>query len=187
MNWIALFGFALCALLLPAGVSAQSTSTQGDPHTYNDPAMSYTAPSDYIPIPVPSQPPTGFNGTVVQAAYVRHPRQRDSTIITLRMEAYTDDLDSYEQAAESEARNVGSDQVFIRKTMTTLPNGMPAYYLSITIGADVGEQRVFEWVWVDGVRGVSLSVAGPFGTIDDGSAKKVLANVSAVAYPKNRY
>lgn len=187
MNRIALFGFALFALLLPAGVSAQSTSTPSDPHTYNDPAMSYTAPSDYLRIPVPPQPPIGFNGTVVQAAYVRHPRQPDSTVISLRMEAYTDDLDSYEQAAESEARNAGSDQVFIHKTMTTLSNGMPAYFLDVTIGEDVGEQRIFEWVWVDGVRGVTLSVAGRFGTIDDRSAKKVLANVSAVAYPKNRY
>ena len=187
MNRIALFSFALCALLLPAGVSAQSTSTQSDPHTYNDPAMSYTAPADYIPIPMQPEPPTGFNGTVVQAAYIRHPKQQDSTIITLRMEAYTDDLDSYEQAAESEARNAGSDQVFIHKTMTTLSNGMPAYFLDITIGQDVGEQRVFEWVWVDGVRGVSLSIAGRFGTIDDRSAKKALSSVSAVAYPKNRY
>jgi hypothetical protein len=149
--------------------------------------MSFTAPADFIPLPVPTQPPQGFDGTVVQAAYVRHPRAEDATLITVRMEAYTDDLNSYEADAESEARNQGQDSVFVKKEFLPLPNGMPAYFLAITIGEDVGENRVFEYVWVDGVRGVTVSASGRFGTIDDASAKKMLSNVSAVAYPKNRY
>ena len=186
MNRFCLAVFALATLLLPAEVSAQTAAA--DPHTYNDPAMSYTAPADYTPIPVPSSPPTGFNGTVLQAAFVRHPKQADVTIISLRMDNYNDDLDSYEQQAEGAVRNQGSDNsVFVKKQLTTLPNGMPAYFLSVTVGADAGQQELYEYIWVDGVRGITLSVTGRFGVIDDRSAKKVLGDVSGVAYPRNRY
>jgi hypothetical protein len=167
---------------LPLGASGQT-----DPHTYSDPGMSFTAPADFTPIPVPSSSPDQFTQPTVVAAFARHPKQSDMTIITLQMENTSEDLNDFAADAESKARNQGSESVFVKKELTTLSNGMPAYFLDITASQDAGEAKIYEYVWVDRVRGVTLAISGRFGTIDDKSAKKALANVSAVAYPRNRY
>jgi hypothetical protein len=182
MNRIALIAVGLCALALPLGASGQT-----DPHTYTDPAMSFTAPADFTPIPVPSSSPDQFQGPTVVAAFARHPKQSDMSIITLQMENTNEDLNDFEADAEAKARNQGSESVFVKKDLTTLPNGMPAYFLDITASQDAGESKIYEYIWVDHVRGVTLAISGRFGVIDDKSAKKALANVSAVAYPRNRY
>lgn len=182
MTRIAVTVLGLCALVLPLSASGQTNG-----QTYTDPAMSFTAPSDFVPLPVPSSAPDAFAQPTVVAAYVRHPKQSDATVITLTMENTDEDLTSYEQDAESKARNQGSDSVFVKKLLTTLSNGMPAYFLDITVSQDAGEMKTYEYIWVDQVRGVTLAVSGRFGSVDDRDAKKVLANVSAVAYPKNNY
>ena len=182
MKALAPVALVLTSLVLPVALFAQA-----DPHVYTDPAMSFTAPADFSPLAVPSSPPDGLDGPTVVAAFGRHPRQPDANVITVRLENYDGDLQSYEEQVESQARSQGSDSVFVRKQLTTLPNGMPAYYMAITIGQDSGEMRVFQYVWVDHVRGVVLADTGRYGTIDDNSAKKALSEVSAVAYPRNRY
>ncbi len=188
MNRASTIALVLTLLALPAGLHAQTAQPS---HTYTDPAMSYTAPADYIAIPMPAATtaPDAYEAPTIVAAFVRRPKQTDRTIITLRMENYTDDLDSFEQEAEGQARNQSNDDnsVFVKKQLTTLPNGMPAYFLDITVTQDSGQQRIFEYLWVDHVRGVTLSVAGGYGTLDGNSAKKILSNVSAVAYPKNQF
>lgn len=183
MKRAALIGFAVCLLTLPVSAGAQTDPS----HTYSDPAMSYTAPADFTPIPVPSASPDAFEKPTIVAAFVTNLKRPDSNVITLQMENYTDDLQSYEGQAESQARNRGSDSVFVKKELTTLSNGMPAYFLNITVSQDSGQLRIFEYVWVDHVRGVVLSVVGHFGTIDETGAKKILSNVSAVAYPRNQF
>lgn len=182
MNRALVIAGTLCALVLPLGASGQT-----DAHTFTDPAMSFTAPADFVPLPVPTASPDHFTQPTVVAAFVRRPKQADMNMITLTMENSQESLDDYESDAESRARNQGSDSVFVKKTLTTLSNGMPAYFLDITVSQDAGEMRIFEYVWVDHVRGVTLAVAGQFGTIDDRSAMKALAKVSATAYPEQSY
>ena len=64
---------------------------------------------------------------------------------------------------------------------------MPAYWQSITIGSGFNELKQYQYVWADGVRGVQLAVMGRFGSVSEDEAKKILSDVSAVAYPKYRY
>lgn len=178
-----LAALALGALVLPIGASAQS-----DPQTYTDPAMSFTAPSEFMPLPVPSAGPTGFQGPTTVAAFVKHAKRPDSVIITLRMQMTDEDLSDFAADAETLVRNQGSDNsVFVKKNLTTLSNGMPAYFMDVTVSQDAGELRIFQYVWVDGERGVTLSVVGRFGMIDSAGALKDLSTASAVAYPKNRF
>lgn len=197
MNRAATIVLAVFLLALPAGSRAQ---TPPPSHTYTDPAMSFTAPSDFIAIPMPSSTtaPDAYQAPTLVAAYVRRPKQTDRNLITLTIENYTDDLQSFEQDSESEVRNQGSGggggsdsddapSAFVKKQLTTLPNGMPAYFLDVTITGDSGQSRIFEYVWVDNVRGVTLAVSGGYGTLDANSAKKILSNVSAVAYPRNQF
>jgi hypothetical protein len=77
--------------------------------------------------------------------------------------------------------------VFIKKTATKLSNGMPAYWQEITIGNGFNEVKRYQYVWADGVRGVQLAVMGKYGDISNEQALKILSEVSAVAYPRNRY
>lgn len=179
-----LAAFALCALVLPIGASAQS-----DPQTYTDPAMSYTAPSDFTPIPVPSAGPTGFQGPTAVAIFARHAKRPDAVLISVTMQMTDEDLSDYEADSEALVRNQGSgdNSVFIKKKLTTLSNGMPAYFMDVTVSQDSGELRIFQYVWVDGERGVVLAAVGRFGMIDDKSAMKYLSTASAVEYPKNRF
>ncbi len=179
MNRIAVIALAVFGILAPAVALA-------DAHQYNDPAMSFTAPSDYLPLAVPSHDPAVFDDPAIVAAYVKHPGQNDSTQITLRMQNFQGDYNGFETNAENDMRTQSSE-VFVKKTATKLSNGMPAFWEEITMGSGFDQVKVFEYLWSDGVRGVELTISGRYGSIDEQSAKRALANVSAVAYPKYRY
>ncbi len=179
MNRIAVIALAVFGVLAPAVALA-------DAHQYNDPAMSFTAPQDYYPMPVPAHDPAVFENPALVAVYVKNPGRGDGTQITLRMQNFEGDYNGFETTSENDMRTQTSD-VFIKKTATKLPNGMPAFWQEITMGSGFEQIKVFGYVWADGVRGVQLSVSGRYGSIDEPTAKRLLANVSAVAYPKYRY
>jgi hypothetical protein len=179
MNRIAIYVLAALALLVPAAVLA-------DGNQYNDPAMSFTAPADFKPVPVPSHDPAQFDDPAVMAMFVKNPGQSGAVQIMLRMQSFDGDASGFETLVENDLRNQGND-VFIKKTATKLPNGMPAYWQEITMGSGFEQVKIFEYVWADGLRGVQLSATGRYGSIDEPAAKKALAEVSAVAYPKYRY
>lgn len=179
MNRIAVIALAVFAVLAPVAALA-------DAHQYNDPAMSFTAPQDYLPLAVPSHDPAVFEDPAVVAAYVKGPGKNDATQITIRMQNFEGDYNGFEMNAENDMRGQGSD-VFVKKTATKLSNGMPAFWEEITMGSGFDQIKVFGYLWADGVRGVQLTVSGRYGSIDEPTAKRVLANVSAVAYPRNRY
>jgi hypothetical protein len=78
--------------------------------------------------------------------------------------------------------------VFVKKKeVTTLSNGMPAYWQEITMGSGFDTAKRFEYEWVDGVRGIVLSISGRYGELNEDDAKKALAMASGVAYPSGRY
>ncbi len=179
MNRIAVCVLSMFALLVPAAVLA-------DTGQYNDPAMSFTPPEGYRAITVPPHDPAQFDDPAVMAAYIRDPGKPDFTQITLRMQNFDGSVDGFEMTSENDLRSQ-SDDVFIKKTAAKLSNGMPAYWQEITLGSGFDQLKVFQYIWSDGVRGVELSITGKSGAIDEPAAKRALANVSAVAYPKNRY
>jgi hypothetical protein len=178
MNRLATLFFAF-ALLMPAAVLAEAGQ-------YNDPAMSFTPPADYVALPLPSHDPATFDDPAVVAAFVKNGGKQNASQITLRMRNFDGDVNAFEMSVENDLRNQSGD-VFIKKTMTKLANGMPAAWQEITVGSGFEQVKIFQYVWADGVRGVELSITGRFGAIDEPSARRALANVSAVAYPKYRY
>ncbi len=179
MNRLAIYVLAAFALAVPAAVLA-------DANQYNDPAMSFTAPSDYRAVPVPSHDPAVFQDPAIVAAYIKDPGKQSFSQIMLRMQNFEGNTEGIEMTTETDMRNQGSD-VFIKKTATKLPNGMPAYWQEVTMGSGFDQMKVYQYVWADGVRGVQLSITSRYGAVDEPTAKRALANVSAVAYPKYRY
>lgn len=177
-----------CALLagaMPAG--AQSPAPASTPPTaYNDPAMSFTPPSDFkwaggAPFDPESNQPS------IVATFVKHYRQQDMHVIQIAVEsAEGTNLSSYETLASNELRGQ-TDSVFIsHKQQTTLSNGMPAIFEEVSTGEGFTEMKRWQYLWVDGMRGVILSDTGRYGEITEEQAKAELANASAVAYPRNR-
>jgi hypothetical protein len=179
MNRIARWVFAAVILAMPGWALAAGNQ-------YNDPAMSFTAPADYHAVPVPTHDPANFDDPAVMAIYIKNPGKQDFSQITLRMESFDGDATGFEMNVENDMRNQGGD-VFIKKTATKLSNGMPAYWQEITMGSGFDQMKIFQYVWADGVRGVQLSLMTRSGAVDEPAAKAALSNVSAVAYPKNRY
>jgi hypothetical protein len=182
VNRIALATLVTLAVLTPAVATAELS------HTYSDPAMSFTAPADYTPIPMASHDPAKFDdGPAIMAAYVHDPKGSDATSITLRMDAFSGDVHAWQSNQDDDLRNQSSSgDVFISHTDTHLPNGMPAVWESVTIGSGFNQIKSFQYLWADGVRGVTLSLVGREGAIGEDAAKQALSNVSAVAYPKYR-
>jgi len=182
---------ALGALMLsPCVAVAQEQAPAGAQpavkNQFNDPAMSFTAPSDYIQIGVPPHSPTDFTESAVVAGFVKNPGKQSQHTISISMEDFPQDLDGFEMVSENELRNQ-ADGVFVKKKIrTTLSNGMPAYWLEISVGSGFDEVKRYQYVWVDGVRGVTLAIWGQYGELDEATAKRDLANASAVLFPKYR-
>jgi hypothetical protein len=192
MNRIAAVAFALCAIFAPATLLAQSQAVEAPApaatpsNSFNDPAMSFTAPSDFTKVPMQQGDPTQFEKPTVVAAFVKNYGKAGLLTITITMENFEGSADGYDQVTENTMRN-SADGVFIKKTATKLSNGMPAYWQEITIGNGFNEVKRYQYVWADGVRGVQLAVMGKYGDISNEQALKILSEVSAVAYPRNRY
>ena len=176
----------ILSLLLIASTLMIPALARADNNQYNDPAMSFTAPPDFQQTPVPSHDPASFDDPTVVAAFMKNPGQRNAMQIVVRMQNFSGDASAFELNVENDLRNSTND-FFIKKTETKLPNGMPAYWQEITVGSGFDTMKVFEYVWVDGLRGVQLSISSRGGSLDEPTAKRALANVSAVAYPRNRY
>ncbi len=159
----------------------------GAQNTYSDPAMSFTAPPNYVQAPVPAHDPTDFSQPAVVAAFVANGGKPDQRAITITMENFDGNVDGFEVLSENELRTQ-TDGVFVKKKeRTTLSNGMPAYWQEITVGTGFDEIKRFQYVWADGVRGVTLAISSHYGELDEASAKRDLASAYGVLYPKNRY
>jgi hypothetical protein len=186
----------LCAFLAPVPSFAQSAPAQAQQqaapaatasHTFNDPAMSFTAPADFVQVPMNAAPdPSQFEKPTVVAAFVKNYGRPGLLTITITMENFEGNADGFDQATENTLRNQ-ADGVFIKKSPTKLPNGMPAYWQEITIGSGFNELKRYQYIWADGVRGVQLALMGRYGAVGADEAKKILADVSAVAFPRYRY
>ncbi|HEV2261860.1 MAG TPA: hypothetical protein VGR69_06205 [Candidatus Rubrimentiphilum sp.] len=156
------------------------------PNSYNDPAMSFVAPSDFYQAPIPPHDPMNFDNPTTVAEWFRHPGQRDQQIISITMENQDASLAGFEMNTENSLRDSADNVFFKQHQTTTLSNGMPAVWQEISVGSGFDEIKRFDYVWVDGVRGVTLAITARYGEIDEATARKDLANASAVLYPRNR-
>jgi hypothetical protein len=181
----------LAATAVPAAAQQQQqqayTAPADAPNVYTDPAMTYTAPDGYVKARIAPHDPANFDNPTVVAAFGGSRKDTAGRVITITMDSFQGSLDGWEQRQENDLRNA-SDGVFIKnKKLTTLPNGMPAYWEEVTVGSGFSEVKRYEYCWIDRVRGVVLAITAPYGMVTEDEAKKALGNASATAYPVNQY
>jgi len=177
----------LLFLALIAAAPAPSPAPTYDPRSYDDEAMHFQAPAEYILGGRQSVDSTKIDKATTVAVWAKFPGQANQRTLTISLEPYDGrDVTGYEVYTENELRTQ-IDGVFIgSKTPMTLTNGMPAYFLSITSGSGFDAMKIYEVIWYDGLRGVAISVRGRLGEITEDEAKAVLHNASAVRFPRGR-
>ncbi len=178
----------LAAAAVPAAAQQQPqqayAAPSAGPNQFTDPGMTFTAPDGYAKAMLPPHDPTDFDQPTVVAAFAMRGGGR---VITIQMESFNGSLSGFEMVTENEMRNQADGVFFKKKELTTLSNGMPAYWQEITVGSGFETAKRYQYSWVDGVRGIVLSITGRYGEITEADAKKALANASSVAYPRDRY
>ncbi|MGH8163633.1 MAG: hypothetical protein ACREP1_04785, partial [Rhodanobacteraceae bacterium] len=167
------FNFARCAivaaLLLAASpfvAAAQTTApvpvagTSPAPlGTYNDPAMQFAAPAGYLKLNVPPHDPSNFQQSTVVAAFVKYPGRENQRVITISMENWDGfNLDGFEGTDENEMRSQADSLFVSKKEHALLSNGMPAYWMVVSVGSGFDSQKWYQYVWLDGVRAVTLAI-----------------------------
>ncbi|MDQ2992993.1 MAG: hypothetical protein M3R30_09280 [Candidatus Eremiobacteraeota bacterium] len=158
-----------------------------NPHTYDDPAMHFEAPADYIFGGKQEVDSTKIDGPTVVAIWGKFPGQANQRVLKITIEPYEGkDVTGYEVSTENGLRGK-IDGVFIgSKAPMTLTNGMPAYFMSITAGSGFNAMKIYQVIWFDGLRGVALSLSGRLGELTEAEARATLKNASAVRYPRGR-
>jgi hypothetical protein len=184
MNRLALLLAAL-VLAAPCAAGAQVVPTPpSHPQTYDDPAMHFEAPPGFVLVakhPVDERS-LGENPQIVAAWRMAQPPR----VIMIQQEAFDGDVNGFEAAYEQQVRNQSSNALFSHQEHMSLENGMPAVFMEVTIGSGFNEQKGYIVCWADGTRGVALVLFTQIGDIDEETARQLLSNASAVAYPAGR-
>lgn len=156
--------------------------------TFHDPAMAFIPPAGYVAqTPFPHYDPADLPNPTVVAAYVKNPGKPNVHSITIAMESFDGSLDQFKTYSSNELREQQGSAFVRDRGITTLSNGMPADFREVTIGDGFQELKMYEYVWIDGVRGIVLSITARYGEISEEEAKAALAGASAVAFPRNRF
>lgn len=170
----------------PVTVTPAATPTPYVPE-FNDPAMHFAPPADYFAAPIQPHDPKIFEAPATVAVFVKNPGKEDVRVIAVSMQNYDGSLDGFEVNSENTAREQ-QDGVFItHKEHTTLANGMPAYWVEMSSGSGFQSQKRYQYEWVDGVRGVTVSISGRLGEVDQKTARAALKDLSATLYPIRRF
>jgi hypothetical protein len=172
-----------CTAVAASAQVVEPTPTP-DPHTYTDPAMDFTAPSNAVLV---ARQPMGLNDLSQDlqtvASWVLHPGQEDARTIQIAMEAYTGPPDQWEAQFESQTHSAQDGTLIRNKTPISLLNGMPAYFVEVAYGSGFDARKEYAVVWADGQRGVVLSETTRMGDTTSDEAREVLKQVTAVRYP----
>jgi hypothetical protein len=155
-----------------------------DPHSYTDPAMTFTAPPSAVLV-ARQEVPLSQLGQDLQpiAEWVLHPGQEDARTITLSMEAFSGPPNQWEGEFESQTHGSQDGTLIRNKTPMTLLNGMPATFVEVASGSGFDARKEFAIVWADGQRGIVLAETTRLGDASADEAKEVLKQVTAVQYP----
>lgn len=168
----------------PALAQVPPPAASADPHTYTDPAMSFTAPPDAI---LMGRQPVSLAdlGDDLQpvASWVLHAGQEDARVIGISMEAFDGPPNQWEAQFESQTHSAQDGTLIRDKTPMTLLNGMPATFVEIAYGSGFDARKEFAIVWADGQRGVVLFETTRLGDASADEAKEVLKQATAVRYP----
>jgi hypothetical protein len=180
-------GFAaLLALFVTAPSLAQTpeATPPPDPHSYSDPGMTFTAPTDAVLVGRQDIPLAQLGNDLQPiAAWMLRPGKEDARMIQLQMEAYNGPPDQWEAQFESQTHGAQDGTLIRNKTPMTLSNGMPAYFVEVAYGSGFDAKKEYAVVWADGARGIVLSEIERLGDGTPEEAKDVLKQATATRYP----
>lgn len=194
MNRLTVKILAACAALsacAPVALAAQTptpppyvpppyVAATADPTipVFDDASIHFAAPKNWRRIDLPpnpdlrSQPIVGF----------LEDKKYDATSIGISIEPYDDILDRFNAQHEDALKKSGG---FIEhRAQVTLANGMPAYFVQSSSGDDISATRRFEYVVVDGKRGIIVTLVSRRGVVDEATARRDLAPLAVVLYPQ---
>ncbi len=169
----------------PATPSPAPTSAPYIP-VFNDPAMHFAPPTDYYTAPIAPHDPKVFEAPATVAVFVKNPGKENVRVIAVTMQNYEGSLDGFELYSENLAREQVQGVFIKNKERMTLANGMPAYWVELSFGSGFQAQKRYQCEWVDGVRGVTVSISGRLGEVDQKTARDALKDLSATLYPIRR-
>lgn len=179
----------LAVMALLVGVSGQTPTPAQytDPHIYTDPAMRVVVPDGYHLLGMRHVDPADLTEQIAVAVWRIQMDKEESRTIVVSVEPYDGfDLPGFEQVTENNLRGSTDGLLVDSKVRTTTANGMPAYFMAVTTGSGFDAMRRYQYIWTDGVRGVTVAIAGRLSEISAADAKAALGNISAVAYPKQQ-
>ncbi|HET9029001.1 MAG TPA: hypothetical protein VFN49_02405 [Candidatus Aquilonibacter sp.] len=182
-----LFLVLAALVLLPLGAFAQEATPTppANPMVFDDPAMHFVAPDGYKPLGQRQIDVDHLSDDPqVVAAWVE-PGGRPKELL-IQQQAFDGTLDGFVSNYTQFIRNTFSDAQVRDNRPVSLKNGMPAMYLDATMGSGFGTTKLYAVAWIDGQRGVVISVKALIGELDEKAALKLLSNASAVRYPPNR-
>ena len=171
----------------PAGSPTPAPTPTMDAHAYDDPAMHFEAPADYYLAGKQHVDSTKLEKATVVAIWVKFPGAGNQRTLTITLEPYEGrNVTGYEVYTENSLREQ-IDGVFVGgKQPMTLSNGMPAIFMSITSGSGFNSQKIYQVIWFDGLRGVSIAIHGRLGELTEDEAKAAFKTASATIYPRGR-
>lgn len=194
MNRITQISAFLFACIAAAG-GAYAQTVQPSPaatpsDTFSDPAISFQAPAGFTRVPLPFKEngnPAQFATLTPVAMWVRNKGHENQRTIILQVQAYHRSLNSFVAKTEGGMRDHLQYCFFHKRKPVTFANGMPAFFEEVQYGSDFNEQTQFQYMWIDGARGVVLSETSRFGFLRARTARKDLAHIYAVAYPMHQF
>jgi hypothetical protein len=171
--------FGLLSLALAA---TAAPALAADPLSYDDPGMHFSAPAGWSRVPLP--PHQDGDDDSPAALFVYRPGQYDARTIVVKIVDSTESLGTFESEQEQALRSAG-DATYVKKRQPIqLTNGMPAYLLESTTSGDTGASvSRFEYVVIDGERGITVTYGGSTSDIDEKTALAALGTLYVVAYP----
>jgi hypothetical protein len=187
--------FALCAAFvtaLPLAAAAAdpaappaATQPAPPPLVYDDPAMHFAAPADWEGIRIPPVPDDEAQHTV--AFFVKDRGESTQRTIGIDIGPFSGTLDDLVSVQESELRKQYEGAFIDRKARVLLANGMPAWWLRVSYGTDLGRMyERYEYIVFDGRRGIVASHTAHRGEAQEKEARAALGTLSVVLYPRGR-
>ena len=166
---------------LGLGAALAAPALGEDSLSYDDPGMHFSAPAGWTRVDV-SGAQGGQNAPV--AAFVYHAGRSDAHSITITIVDNDQSLDAFERGHETDLRKA-SDGTFIQnREAMKLSNGMPVFFVKSSTSSDSGQFVArYEYVVIDGQRGITVSYAGNSSDTDEKSALAALSSLYVVAYP----
>jgi len=165
---------------------ATSAAIAADPLSFDDPGMHFRAPDGWERVDLGDA--AGTDNAPAAVFALRRDRA-DALAIIIKITDFDGSLEGFVNQRRSELRS-GGDNVttfLLKQTPLTLDNGMPAFLITSESNVGTGSQhKTFEYLIIDGKRGIDVRYTGLVGDVDDDVAKRALSSLYVVAYPTRR-